>query len=173
MLQLLTRASVAHFDERQVMESERPRFRLLRSMMVEGVGAFVQNVQGELYVVVHDGVVYPISVQGEGEESYVNSLWNQYVNYAKEETRIIERTLWRRVANVGIDGIGLLLRALRIDWCVYWDNLFVSTNLHRPMTSDIITAITELLETTFPHRTIVYRSVLEKDGTQHAASWSS
>ena len=131
-------------------------------MMRVGSAAYINNVHAQLYLLVIDDVVLPITVNDETyENSYVCSFYSHYITYAKEELRTLQSPKLEVLLAQLIDSVGYLLKATCINQAVIVNNWMLSTNLYPDLSAQQLDEITNFLKQVFPKHAIAFRSINE------------
>ena len=75
-------------------QNEQAQFtkRYVEPLLKKGCRAYIENVETELNVLVCGDVVLPYTIGSKGEQnSYVCAPYSQYIEYAKDELRLLGR----------------------------------------------------------------------------------
>ncbi len=129
-------------------------------MMKAGSANFIKNVHTQMFALTIDDLVLPVTVNDrELENSYVCSPYNHYVTYTKEELVTLKNPLLEKALAIIIDFLGLLTVWGEINRVVVVHNLLLSTNLYPELSTLQITKISEYLQSKFPARAIIFRSI--------------
>jgi hypothetical protein len=125
--------------------------------------AFIGNAVTELYVLLIDGQVIPLTVNcKEYDNSYVCSPYTHYVTYAKQELILLQnRSLEWALANL-LNGVGVGLKLGRLNQSVHINNWLLSTNLCVELTPVQVQAIVHFLLKKFPSHSLAWRSLNRK-----------
>ncbi len=130
-------------------------------LIKNGSTYFIKNVQTDLFLLEIDNMLLPITVNNkEFNNSYVTSPYTHYISYAKEELWELNNPRLEKFLSSMIDIIGGLLRKSNVNKVVIVNNWLLSTNLMGPLlTKSQIKRMTEFITSTFPHHTILFRSM--------------
>lgn len=134
--------------------------RYLLPLMTQSPDAYIANAHTELYALVLDDLVIPVTVnEDEYDNSYVCSPYTHYVSYAKEELNVLNNRILRNTLSGLLSCTGLLLKASKINKTVHFNNWLLSTNLYANLTPEQTTAVLHFLKKRFPAHAIVFRSL--------------
>jgi len=158
-IQLYDRKTILHFDWPNT-ENGRYVKNYLMPLMTQTTDTFIANVRTELYLLVVGEHLLPVTVNDtEYDNCYVCSPYTHYVSYASQELSLLPSRAIRAVLSGLLRGVGLLLRASRINRTVHINNWMLSTNLYPSLSESETTAILHTLQQRFPKHTIVFRSL--------------
>ena len=134
--------------------------RYLLPFMTKGAQHYIDNVTAAMFALIVDGVVLPTVVaQGNYSDSNVSSIYSHYVKYPLDELRRLQHQSLAWGLKMCLLGLGVILKAGRVDRVVYVNNWLFATNPCPDLTSDQIAAITAALTRRFPDHAVVIRSV--------------
>lgn len=127
-------------------------------MMKEGVQTYIRNVNTELYVLQVNATLIPLTVnQKEYNNSYLTS--NYFPIKYQEEQLGKNPSFLNHLQTLCLKGVGLLLKAIKINKVVIVNNWLMTTNIYPSFDPQEIHALTGYLSTTFPDHTLVFRSL--------------
>ncbi|MEN1937759.1 hypothetical protein AAIE21_19705 [Paenibacillus sp. 102] len=125
-----------------------------------GVTAFIENVNTQLFLLEIDDLILPVTVNNEGfENSYVCSPYTHYISYALEELWELKKPWLEKLLTYPIHLIGSWLRRTNINKVIVVNNWMLSTNLYHSINKQQIEQVTNLLIEKFPEHTILFRSL--------------
>lgn len=132
----------------------------LKEMVYNQPNQFINNVQTEMLLLEIDNIFLPITINNEEyDNSYVSSLFNQYITYAKAELYELKNPKLEKILYKVISLIGLFLKSGHINKTVMVNNYLLSTNLYPKLTEIHIKEITQFLKEEFPQHTMLFRSI--------------
>lgn len=142
------------------IQTHAPMLGYLKSLLTHGPKHYIDNIHTPIKAVSVDDKIIPFTVSHDDcESSYVASLYNQYIGYARDELprRVAPhiRTFYDSLLVV----LGELLRAGGINRCLHVNNWLFSTNLTPEVTQKQLRALIEALVDEYPKHAIVFRSV--------------
>ncbi|UQZ81289.1 hypothetical protein SK3146_00445 [Paenibacillus konkukensis] len=133
---------------------------LLLPWLERSASHYIANVTTDLYVLRLGDMLLPVTVNsGQYENSYVCSPYTHYVTYAKEELYKLNRPSLESMLSLLLGGVGLLLKAGRLNQAVQVNNGLLSTNLYPAQASALLPEGLRLLRTAFPEHAILFRSL--------------
>lgn len=133
----------------------------LVSWMEHSPTRYIANVKTSLYVLRLGDDLLPVTVNSqEYENSYVCSPYTHYVTYAKQELYKLKLPWLESFLSRLLDGIGVLLKASRMNQVVHVNNSLLSTNLYPAQASSLLPEGLRLLRAQFPEHTIIFRSLV-------------
>ncbi|WP_175638968.1 hypothetical protein [Metabacillus schmidteae] len=132
-------------------------------LMKHGSTYFMRNVKTDLFLIEIDDLLLPLTVNNkEFNNSYVTSPYTHYISYAKEELWELKNPILEKIFSPMIDILGGLLRNSNVNKVVIVNNWLLSTNLMGPLlTKSQLERLTRFITSTFPHYTILFRSMTE------------
>ncbi|WP_243767085.1 GNAT family N-acetyltransferase [Paenibacillus agricola] len=121
---------------------------------------YIGNVATELYVLLIDGQVIPLTVNyKEYDNSYVCSPFTHYVTYAKQELVLLQNRSLEKALALLLNGVGVGLKLGSLNKAVHINNWLLSTNLCVELAPDQIEAILYYLRLRFPDHALAWRSL--------------
>lgn len=166
MIALYDRTDVDRLPWPDTPDGEYAR-RVLGALVRDGVERYIANVHAEVRALVVDGAVLPLVLADAsrgGTDSYVASLTNHYVDYARREVELElggSRALSALLPPL-IEGFRPLLRWGRVERVAYVNNWLLSTNLYPPLGRAALREVRDFVAGAFPDRAVVFRSVNER-----------
>ncbi len=134
-------------------------------MIHDGIEKYVENVTTKLYLLQVGERFLPLTVnETEYENSYLTS--NYFPITHRNEQLKKEVSLSSRVMLGANQVAGAFLRGIQINKCVIVNNLFLSTNLYMPLSSEELEAVTSFLVERFPSHMVMFRNLGEEDLSQ-------
>lgn len=141
-------------------EEGRKAAKLLLPWLEHSATHYIANVSTRLYVLRLGDMLLPVTVNDrQYENSYVCSPFTHYVTYAGKELYKLRLPWLEAVLGRLLDGVGLLLKAGRINRTVHVNNGLFSTNLYPACVPSLLPDGLRLLREAFPGHTIVFRSL--------------
>lgn len=135
----------------------------LAPLMMQGVNSYIKNVQTNLYLLVWDQIILPITVNDtEYENAYVCSPYSYYISYASHSLDFIEQKWMQASIKFVLAGLGKVLKTFQINKVVSINNWFCSTNLYPHLSEAQLKKITSFLQERFPHHALVFRSIAQE-----------
>ncbi|MFT7519238.1 MAG: hypothetical protein ACI9MC_001378 [Kiritimatiellia bacterium] len=132
----------------------------LEPMWQRGTSAYIANADVQLCAVGVRDELLPCTINdGVTENTWTVSAFNQYVTYAIEELRELDNAALRVGLHASLLGLGGVLRAGRVDRCVWVDNWLLSTNLHPQLSDEELAALHGTMLDKHPTHAIGWRSV--------------
>lgn len=137
-----------------------PLLDYLQSLLTHGPKHYIDNIHTAIKAISVDDKIIPFTIShNDCESSYVASLYNQYIGYARDElprqVTLPMRTLYDPLLFV----LGELLRASKINRSLHVNNWLFSTNLTPELNQKQLGALVEALVDEYPKHAIVFRSV--------------
>lgn len=133
---------------------------LLGHFLQQGTNHYIANVHVELYVLIDDDLVLPVAIPKEkAGNCYVCSPYEHYVTYTLYELSVLGFKPLEWLLGLLIKVLALILRWGRLSRVVYLNNWFLSTNLYPAISAEQLARISAWLQTQFPDRAIVLRSL--------------
>lgn len=130
------------------------------AIMKAGSSTFVSNVNTQMFALLIDDLVLPVTVNDrELENSYVCSFYNHYITYCKEELINLKNPPLERVLETIINYLGNLTIWGGMNKVVIVHNFLLSTNLYPDLSNKQIAIITQHLKEIFTHHALIFRSI--------------
>lgn len=134
--------------------------RFLMPFITSGPQHYINNVNGKMLAMKVDDQVLPIMINdSEYHNSYVGSVYGQYISYGSQQLFNEYNILLSLGLKGGLEAFGKMLRWGEINKIVFVNNWLISTNLYPNLTRDQIELIRDFLIEKFPEHAIVFRSV--------------
>lgn len=142
------------------LHTDPSRLYYLQALFRYGPKHFIDNIHAPMMAAQVDEKILPFTVcQDDCESSYVISLYNQYIGYARDELQKYVNPNMRRFYDSLLMVLGELMRAGKLNKCVHVNNWLFSTNLTPEMNQRQLKALIEALVDCYPKHAIVFRSV--------------
>ena len=126
----------------------------------QGVTNMMHNVHTDIGVLIIDDIALPFSIGARGHRcSYVCSPQSQYVEYAKEELFLLKSNTLKVISCFFIYGLQHVCSWGQLDTVIIINNWLLSTNPYPDLKKDHISTIIEHIQRTYPHHTIMFRSI--------------
>jgi hypothetical protein len=140
----------------------------------DGSRRYISNLQTRVLVLRDGKTVLPATVNdAEYDNAWVCSPYTAYAVYSKEEMHLLPgRALRRGLAGLA-DGMGAVLKAVRINRMVQVNNWMLSTNLFPGGAPPAIAGMTRALAAACPDHYICFRSINTWDGRETSAAFRS
>lgn len=158
----------ANFHDHETLESlsfhqlqmQRSQFDYLKSLLAFGPKQFIDNIHSPLSSIHIGGKILPFTISDDDcESSYVSSLYNQYIGYAREELPRKVSAPLKTISDSFLVFMGKILRSSKINKCLHVNNWLFSTNLTPEMSSRELKDLSHALIERYPKHAIVFRSV--------------
>ncbi|NMO14852.1 GNAT family N-acetyltransferase [Pyxidicoccus fallax] len=108
-----------------------------------------------------DGLLIPVAINDAEHDN--SPLFSTYARYVTAQLAMMDARKWGGASGFAIrrvlEGLGLALKAARIDRCVYVDHWLVLRNLNARLTADQVRRLTAFLAERFPGHAILFPSV--------------
>ncbi len=132
-------------------------------LISKGTHTYIENVKTDMAALTVDNLVLPISInETEWNNSYVCSLYGQYILYAKDEIQQISSPILRKLVSGAVHVLGKALKAGQVNKVVQVNNWLLSTNLYPDLSENQIQKITDFLRKKYPNHALVFRTVHNK-----------
>lgn len=142
------------------MNADPSRLSYLKALLSKTPRHFIDNVHTPIMAAQVDSQVIPFTISHDDcESSYVTSLYNQYIGYARDELAKHVSPGKRRLYDSVLMILGELMRAGGLNKCIHVNNWLFSTNLTPEMNQQQLNALVESLVDCYPRHAIVFRSV--------------
>lgn len=133
---------------------------VLTPLVEEGVSSFISNISTNLYVLVCDSVVIPITVnEAQYENAHVCSPYGYFIAYAEESLDVISSYLLKMGVKGLMKGLKQIAKKGEFNKVVLVNNWFFSINVYPQLTEEHVQEISHFLKRQFPEYAIVFRSV--------------
>lgn len=131
---------------------------LLLPMIKEGVETFIRNVDTQLYVLLVGNQLIPITVNvHEYNNSYLTS--NYFPIKYLEEKLSLNSSFMKRVKKSLVQGVGCLLKGVKINKAVIVNNWLLTTNIYAALSQSDLQEVTRFLSERFPDHILIFRSL--------------
>lgn len=142
------------------LHADPTRLNYLQALFNHGPQHFIDNIRTPIMAAQVDKKILPFTVcHDDCESSYVISIYNQYIGYARDELKRYINPGVRRFYDSLLMILGELLRAGKLNKCIHVNNWLFSTNLTPEMNQRQLKALIEALVECYPKHAIVFRSV--------------
>lgn len=132
----------------------------LKLLLAHGPKYYIDNINTHIKVASVDDKIIPFTISHDDcESSYVASLYNQYIGYARDELPCLVAPHMQTLCDLLLAGLGKLLRAGGVNCSLHVNNWLFSTNLTPEMSQKQLRALVEALVDEYPRHAIVFRSV--------------
>lgn len=132
----------------------------LINLMNNGPGYAIRNISADFRLLQVDNQVIPITIcDFVPNNTYICSVYAQYIDYAFEELSVIKNVIGRKIAGVILRTLGGFLKISKIDKCIHVNNWLFPTNIYYPLSESQIKKITLFLSTKFPKHAILFRTL--------------
>lgn len=136
------------------------RMNYLQALLKFGPNHYIDNVHTSMMAAQVDEQILPFTIcHDDCESSYVTSLYNQYIGYARDELQRHVSPGMRGIYDSLLVVLGELLKAGGVNRCIHVNNWLFSTNLTPEMNRKQLKALVEALIERYPKDAIVFRSV--------------
>ena len=126
----------------------------------DGSARLVANLRTTVRVLCASDWALPVTInEADYDNTYVCSPYTAYAPYAKEELRLIDSTVARRVLGLVASAAGVMLKSARINRIVHVNNWMLSTNLYPAEVKLPVADIADFLALQFPDHFICFRSL--------------
>lgn len=134
----------------------------LQELVSNQPAAYIDNVSAEMHLLQINDLFLPVTVMNTVDDSsYVVSLYNQYITYAREELWELGSPRLEWFLDKVLTGFGQVLKFGGLNQTVIVNNWLLSTNLYYDMSKTELKKITDYLTEHFPNHAIVFRSICE------------
>ncbi|WP_432665871.1 hypothetical protein R9X47_06200 [Wukongibacter baidiensis] len=131
-------------------------------LIKEGTKKYISNVETEINLLKIDDEIIPLTInEKEYTNSYVASIYTHYISYLAEELRILKSRLIYLLAAPLIYLVGFFFKLLKVNKIVCVNNWLISTNLHRNISKEKLSAIHDGILSKYNKHAIIYRSLNE------------
>lgn len=133
----------------------------LISFLKHSPQAYIDNVSAKSFVLQIGDTILPLVVaENNFEDSYVCSIYSQYVSYALAVIPSITSTLLRWIAGPLVRGFGVFGKPGKINSVVYVNNWLFSTDLYpKDLSQNDLSLLFACLKKRFPSHAFVFRSL--------------
>ena len=135
--------------------------RFLEPMVKNGIPAYIDNIQTDVFALKVADHVLPVMVATENyENSYICSPYGHYISLGQQSTQLIGNPFFAKIVQKLVGGLGLGVRAGRINSVVYVNHWLAALDLYPGgFTTENLLAITAFLKERFPEHAIIFRSL--------------
>lgn len=141
---------------------KQPHLAYLQEWMMNQPATYIYNVAAEMRLLQINQLFLPVTIMNTvNDSSYVVSLYNQYITYAREELRELQSPRLEKVLDKILNVFGKVLKLGRLNQTIIVNNWLLSTNLYYDMKETELEQITNFLTQQFPNHAIVFRSICE------------
>lgn len=132
----------------------------LETLLQKGVRYAIKNATADFALLKINNKIIPVTISDFiAENTYVCSIYTQYINYAAESLGVIKNSFFRKLSYLFLMGMGKFLKLGKIDKCIHVNNWLLPTNIYAPLSSDEIKDITKFLSKKFPEHAILFRTL--------------
>lgn len=126
-----------------------------------GTQKYISNINIEVKILKLGELILPITINNnQYKNSYVASIYDHYISYAKEELYLIKNKLLKYFLLGIINLFSSIFKFCKINEVVFVNNWFVSTNLYKlDLSSRELKLISKFLKQKYPNKSIVFRSI--------------
>lgn len=155
------------YDEHNIHQLEvslyqQAHLSFLKELVIHQPASYIENVSAKMGLLQVDHLFIPITITCKAyTSSYVVSLYNQYITYAKEELGELNNQILEKILDQVLSAFGLVFKYGRLNQTVMVNNWLLSTNLYDDMKEEDLQLITEYLMWKFPEHAILFRSVCQ------------
>jgi hypothetical protein len=156
---LYSRETIQHLDWPDTVSGSYAKRYLLPFMQLSSQ-AYVENAVTELYILLIDGQIIPLTVNSkEYDNTYVCSPYTHYVTYAKQELTLLQNRALEAGLAILLDALGTSLKISRMNQAVHVNNWLLSTNLYPKLSMEQTETVLSFVLEQFPEHAIVWRSL--------------
>lgn len=168
MIQLFDRENVHQVPWPDTLEARQAKG-ILVPMMENGVESYIENVRTNLYLVLLDSHIFPITVnETEYENSYVASNY-YFIQMLREEAERKGSFLYP-LKRFFIQSLGQIFKGMKINKMVMVNNWLLTSTIYPNLTEGQLLELTQFLTTHFSDHLIIFRNLEDKS---HASMLSS
>jgi hypothetical protein len=131
-------------------------------LILNGFPEYITNISATPFIIKCGDLLLPGVLPGDLKDCYVSSPYSQYITYAQAELREIDSASVRLVLKLFLKALGVIAKLCDINKVVYVNNWLLSTNLYPDIKTETLREIKEALESRYPDRVIIFRSLNEK-----------
>lgn len=132
----------------------------LENLVKNGPSHAIKNATADFRLLKIDNQIIPITIcDFAPKNTYLCSVYTQYIDYTIEELSVIKNDLFRKLAHVTLAGLGKILKLGKIDKCIHVNNWLFPTNIYYPLSNEQIKRITDFLSAQFPLHAILFRTL--------------
>jgi MoaA/NifB/PqqE/SkfB family radical SAM enzyme len=143
-----------------IADASTPTKKYILSLIKNGPGWYVDNVQAQMMALVVDDSLIPLVIaEKNSNDSDVCSVNSHYVKYTIEELRKDKDRFSRVLLTLCVWGVALILKFARADKVVYVNNWLFATNPCPQLSPIQIGEITTALKKKFPDHALIFRSI--------------
>lgn len=132
----------------------------LTPLIKNGVSSYIRNVKTQLYVLICDSLVIPVSVNdAEYDNAHVCSPYSYFISFAEQSLDFIRSYPLRLSFKGVIYALKKLARWGELNKVVLVNNWFFAINVYPKTTEEQVQHICHFLAQRFPSHALVFRSV--------------
>lgn len=131
-------------------------------LIKEGTKKYISNVETEVNLLRIDDEIIPLTInEKEYTNAYVASIYAHYISYLADELRILKSRLIYLLGAPLIYFVGFFFKLLKINKVVCVNNWLISTNLHKNISKEKLSAMHDGILSKYHKHAVIYRSLNE------------
>jgi hypothetical protein len=122
--------------------------------------SMIKNAIADFFLLKVDDQIIPITICNFiSKNTYLVSVYTQYINYTIEELSVIKNIFIRKIAALILNMLGNILISGKIDKCIHVNNWLFPTNIYSLLSKKQLKRTTQFLINKFPQHAILFRTL--------------